>query len=357
MMRLMESLFDIAYLGIVIGLGIRLLLESKKGAKRFGIMAILLGLGDGFHLIPRVVSHLTLNGFEKNIVALSWGEFVTSITMTIFYILFYHFYQDISGEKNKNKTFAIYLLALVRIVLVLLPQNLWGSGGDYTFALIRNVPFLIMGLLLVVWTYSNKQKTILKKASLFIFLSFLFYIPVVVGTKYVSVLGALMIPKTVMYIAIVLLGYKYFVNNLEKENVLKLSVSFLLLGLSGGVFYREFVKFYNWQSITSLSLVHVHLLTLGFLALLILYALVQVLDINLKAIQKPTILYIIGLAWVAVTFMIKGIYVITSQRVELFSNAAFSGISGLGHITIAVGLVWTMICIIDGAKTKTEIQK
>lgn len=63
-MEIFESLFDISYLAIVIGLGVRLLLEKNKNAKLFGIMAILLGFGDAFHLIPRVISHLSPLGFE-----------------------------------------------------------------------------------------------------------------------------------------------------------------------------------------------------------------------------------------------------------------------------------------------------
>ena len=59
-MGLMESLFDLTYLMLVIGMGVRLLLEKNKNAKLFGIMAVLLGAGDAFHLLPRVISHLSL---------------------------------------------------------------------------------------------------------------------------------------------------------------------------------------------------------------------------------------------------------------------------------------------------------
>ena len=43
-MAIFESLFDVTYLSLVIGLGVRLLLEKTKGTKLFGIMAILLGI-------------------------------------------------------------------------------------------------------------------------------------------------------------------------------------------------------------------------------------------------------------------------------------------------------------------------
>lgn len=111
-MAIFESLFDIVYLGIVLSLGIRLLLESSKEAKLFGIMAIVLGIGDSFHLIPRVISHLSYGGFEAHIIMLSWGKFITSITMTIFYILYYYYYRNQSRDYSliKKILYTFYLL-------------------------------------------------------------------------------------------------------------------------------------------------------------------------------------------------------------------------------------------------------
>ena len=62
-MKIFESLFDVIYLSVLVAVGVRLLLEKTKGAKLFGIMAMVLGLGDGFHLLPRVISHLSPGGF------------------------------------------------------------------------------------------------------------------------------------------------------------------------------------------------------------------------------------------------------------------------------------------------------
>lgn len=152
MMYLMEPFFDAAYLGVVLGMGIRLLLEEEKDARIFGLMAVLLGLGDTFHLIPRVMSNLTPDGFSRYIPLLSWGEFVTSITMTIFYLLFYRYYQSMSGDTDNRKSWLVYVLVALRLLLVLLPQNEWGTEGNYFFGLLRNVPFALLGLVLVIWT-------------------------------------------------------------------------------------------------------------------------------------------------------------------------------------------------------------
>ena len=53
MQAIVETLFDIVYLTTVITLGI-LMMKGNRGNKQyflFGIMAVLLGLGDSFHLL------------------------------------------------------------------------------------------------------------------------------------------------------------------------------------------------------------------------------------------------------------------------------------------------------------------
>lgn len=111
-MGLFESIFDLAYLSLVIGLGVRLLTIRDKNAKIFGAMSILLGLGDSFHLIPRVVAHFTENGFVENIKALSYGQMITSVTMTIFYLLYYYYYRNISGKGSNMKALILALKGL-----------------------------------------------------------------------------------------------------------------------------------------------------------------------------------------------------------------------------------------------------
>ena len=55
----------------------------------FGIMAVLLGSGDAFHLVPRAVA-LCTTGLENFTVQMGLGKWITSITMTIFYVVLYH---------------------------------------------------------------------------------------------------------------------------------------------------------------------------------------------------------------------------------------------------------------------------
>lgn len=114
MQAIMETLFDIFYLTSVITLGI--LMASKKQTQKqyrlFGIMAILLGFGDAFHLIPRAFA-LWTTGLENHTFSLGMGKLITSITMTIFYVILYHVWRmRYHITEKKGLTAIIYILGV-----------------------------------------------------------------------------------------------------------------------------------------------------------------------------------------------------------------------------------------------------
>ena len=132
MQAVVETLFDTFYLIGVIALGVTMILKSKgdKQYKLFGIMAVVLGLGDSFHLVPRAVA-LCTTGLDHYTVALGTGKFITSITMTVFYIILYYIWRIRYQVKGETKyTVAVYGLALLRIALCLFPQNAWTSAAS-----------------------------------------------------------------------------------------------------------------------------------------------------------------------------------------------------------------------------------
>ena len=91
MQAIFETLFDIVYLITVITLGV-LMIRGSRGRKQYliyGIMAVTLGCGDSFHLVPRAIA-LCTTGLADYTAALGIGKLVTSITMTIFYVLLYY---------------------------------------------------------------------------------------------------------------------------------------------------------------------------------------------------------------------------------------------------------------------------
>ena len=91
MQAIVETLFDAVYLISVITIGLTMIAKSNgnKQYRLFGIMAVVLGAGDSFHLVPRAVA-LCTTGLDHFTTALGTGKLITSITMTIFYIILYY---------------------------------------------------------------------------------------------------------------------------------------------------------------------------------------------------------------------------------------------------------------------------
>ena len=213
MQAIMETGFDIIYLATVITLGI-LMIKGNRGNRQyllFGIMAVTLGLGDSFHLVPRAIA-LCTTGLQDYTVALGIGKWITSITMTIFYVILYYVWRLRYHVEGKNElTIVMYILAALRIALCMVPQNAWTSANaPLSWGIYRNIPFTLMGLMVIILFYQSsrqKQDKVFYNMWLTIVLSFAFYIPVVLFADTIPMVGMLMIPKTCAYVWTVWLGY------------------------------------------------------------------------------------------------------------------------------------------------------
>lgn len=199
-----ETVFDLGYLILALIVGIYILSKRKnKLSKLMGTSVLILGCGDAFHLIPRVLSYFIDYDFTAY---LGTGKLITSITMTIFYILMFYIYKINYKVNNKRIEYCIWGLSILRILLCLLPQNNWlTNNSSLTIGIIRNIPFVILGLLIIKLYFDKRKKDItFKNIWLYVLLSFLFYIPVVVGAGSIPILGMFMLPKTVCYILIII---------------------------------------------------------------------------------------------------------------------------------------------------------
>lgn len=202
-MKYGESTFDILYLVFAILTGILILIRRRNNNDvLMGTAALVLGIGDSFHLVPRVLNYF----IGKDLTwYLGFGKLVTSITMTIFYILVFLLYKNVydkSDKATKNIGMILYVLAALRIALCLAPGNNWFTGeGSILWGVLRNLPFIAIGLI-IVFIYFNvrKEDRHLSRLWLYAALSFLFYIPVAVFASLLPMLGMLMLPKTVCYI-------------------------------------------------------------------------------------------------------------------------------------------------------------
>lgn len=213
MQAIMETAFDALYLVTVITLGIKMIVACKGNSqfRLFGLMAVVLGAGDAFHLIPRAWA-LCTTGLENYTAALGMGKWITSITMTVFYVLLYYVWRLRYRVQGRNMiTAAVYVLAGLRILLCMMPQNQWLSAeAPLSWGVYRNIPFALLGLVVIVLFYTSAKQATDKAFRwmwLTIVLSFAFYIPVVLFADQYPLVGMLMIPKTCAYVWTIVIGY------------------------------------------------------------------------------------------------------------------------------------------------------
>lgn len=203
---LFTFLFDFTYLAAVFAAVLLLLATGVPSLARStaALMALVLAGGDCFHLIPRMLSALSgeRERFEK---AIGFGRFVTSITVTVFYLLLWRLFLAVYPLAFLGLPSALpallgtvlYLLAAVRILLCLLPQNRWSeSAAPEDWLLRRSVPLIAMGVLLALLFFLNRaQVHALQWMWFAILLGFLFYIPFILHSHKLPALRVLMLPN------------------------------------------------------------------------------------------------------------------------------------------------------------------
>lgn len=214
MQAIMETAFDAVYLVTVITIGILMIRRSQNARqfRLFGWMAVVLGAGDAFHLIPRAWA-LCTTGLENYTFALGLGKAITSVTMTVFYVLLYYVWRlRYHVQRQNGLTVTVYLLAGLRVLLCLMPQNRWfDADAPLSWGIYRNIPFALLGILIIVLFYRSarqQQDHAFRWMWLTIVLSFAFYIPVVLWADIYPMIGMLMIPKTCAYVWTVVIGYQ-----------------------------------------------------------------------------------------------------------------------------------------------------
>ena len=174
------------------------------------MMALLLLIGDGFHLVPRVIVAFR-GSMRKQDLFLGLGNLISSVTMTFFYNVLLKMGDSVEYHESKYNMGiekAILVFTIIRVCILLLPMNRWFSKeGSKTWAIIRNVFFVMIGVLTVVGFFrviayaSTMPSTFYMIIIAMVILSFAFYLPVAIFGKENPKLGMLMMPKTLCYMA------------------------------------------------------------------------------------------------------------------------------------------------------------
>ena len=121
------------------------------------------------------------------------------------------------------------------------------------------------------------------------------------------------------------------------------SIVYLVLGLASGLFYREYTKSLDFTGSTQLAVTHTHVLTLGFMVMLIVLALDAVLKISgTRSFSWFFATYNAGLVVTVGVMVWHGMLQVQGQT-EV--SAAIPGIAGIGHILLTVGLTSLLVAL------------
>ncbi|MBS6558900.1 MAG: DUF2871 domain-containing protein [Clostridiales bacterium] len=136
-----------------------------------------------------------------------------------------------------------------------------------------------------------------------------------------------------------------------------LAFLYFILAMVGGVFYREFTKFFGFSGRTTLAFVHVHLLVLGtFLFLLLALFSMNTNLLEQKGLRTFLILYQIALPLMVIMMVIRGILQVLEFPLSKGMNSAISGIAGISHILMAISFV-VLFCILKKCEIKAVLRQ
>jgi len=133
------------------------------------------------------------------------------------------------------------------------------------------------------------------------------------------------------------------------KKYLSLSFIFAIYGLVAGVLYRELTKFFGFSGRTMLGMAHPHILMLGLGGFLIVAVLIKLLNIQ-KKLTLADIFYTAGLSVASVMMIVRGCMEVAGANITASYSGMISGIAGLGHMAVAVGMVLYLAAFVKAAK-------
>jgi hypothetical protein len=213
-----EVSFNVSYLVVVWGLVIAMLGRqsavepaNRPVATRVLWAFALLALGDTGHVGFRVLAY-ALGELEAHPTLVGMGALATAITVTFFYVLMLDVWRLRFNKKLGGFEYLLLAAAAVRLVMMALPVNEWGRiEPPLPWGIYRNIPLMIQGLgvmFLILRDARAAQDRTFGWIGAMILVSYAFYMPVILWSSQAPMLGMLMIPKTMAYVAIAVIAYR-----------------------------------------------------------------------------------------------------------------------------------------------------
>lgn len=130
------------------------------------------------------------------------------------------------------------------------------------------------------------------------------------------------------------------------KKVVNLAFFYCILGLVSGVFYREYTKAIGYEGDTTLSVVHTHTLILGMFFFLIVLLVIKQFDVTgYKSFKWFIRMYSVGLPMTLVMLFVRGMMQANEVALSSGADSAISGMAGLGHMTMATGMILFFVAL------------
>lgn len=220
----MEVSFNVIYLIVVWGLV--LVMTRRRDdvrpvdgpAARRAIWAFaVLALGDTAHVGLRVLAYATgdmeatIDFLGVQVGLLGLGTLSTSVTVTFFYVLILDMWRARFGRRYGPFEYLLLASAAARLILMIPAANDWNSVvPPQPWSLYRNLPLVILGLgtaYLILRDARRAGDRAFVWIGISILVSYTMYMPVILFVQQAPLIGMLMIPKTMAYVAIGFVAY------------------------------------------------------------------------------------------------------------------------------------------------------
>lgn len=130
---------------------------------------------------------------------------------------------------------------------------------------------------------------------------------------------------------------------------------YTVIGLAAGLFYREFTKANGYPEgmMGQLGLAHTHILTLGFIVLLIVLILEKVYTLSSSRLFR-WFFWIYNAGVVLTAAMLTWHGMLQVQGIE--ASKMIAGIAGVGHMLVGAGLVLLLISLAKAIRREPVAQ-
>lgn len=219
-----EIAFNLIYLVVVWSLVIamlrkrgRLPAESARAGSLVAWAFALLALGDTGHVGFRVLAYslgdleARVSLFGRPVGLVGIGALSTAITVTIFYVLVLDLWRVRFRQRYRPLAWLLLAAAVFRLALMIPAANAWGQAvPPQPWSTLRNLPLTLLGLgtaYLILRDARRLGDLAFQWIGVMILVSYACYLPVILFVQSAPLVGMLMIPKTMAYVAIGFLAY------------------------------------------------------------------------------------------------------------------------------------------------------